>query len=376
MNNNVSASILTLWWCLGQVKGVGVIALNKLKNNLNDPADLHNINEENCHTIELPLTVYQAWQKILRSPPSSLVQVLEWNDRSDGGVLLAGTTLYPDALNALSDAPIILFYLGDLTALNKYKVAMVGSRNPSYYGQETTMKMAKSLCECGVVVVSGLALGIDGFAHKGALSSGVKSSTIAVLGSGLNSIYPLRHKVLGQTIIGNNGLLLSEYLPNTPPKSHHFPQRNRIISGLSLGVLVVEAQIKSGSLITARLAADQGREVFAVPGQINNPLCKGGHKLIKDGACLVENSEDVMECLNLPYKKQGHTAVANEHIQEPLLTDEQKIIYSFIEYQPVSIDQISSNTLQSISVVTSNLLELELLNFIRYTGSGYIRITH
>jgi DNA processing protein len=202
---------------------------------------------------------------------------------------------YPALLRQISNAPAVLFVQGNIRRLANPQIAIVGSRNSTVTGRDNAFKFAQHFSELGFTVTSGLALGIDAAAHQGALKG--QGGTIAVLGTGIDKIYPSSHVALAHEII-EKGVLLSEYPIGVPPAPSNFPRRNRIISGLSLGTLVVEAALKSGSLITARYALDQGREVFAIPGSIHSPLAKGCHHLIRQGAKLVETAEDVLEELS------------------------------------------------------------------------------
>jgi DNA processing protein len=200
---------------------------------------------------------------------------------------------YPKQLKEIYDPPLVLFTLGNIALLQQVQIAVVGSRNATATGREIAHAMAGELTQHNVVVTSGLALGIDAQAHCGALTS--EGYTIAVVATGLDQIYPSRHKKLQKDILQNHGLIISEFEPGTPPKAGHFPKRNRLISGLSIGVVVVEASLKSGSLITARCALEQGREVFAIPSSILNKQAKGCHWLIKQGAKLVEECADILD---------------------------------------------------------------------------------
>jgi len=199
---------------------------------------------------------------------------------------------YPALLKEIADPPPLLFVRGDPAVLSRPQLGIVGSRNPTPGGRSLAEDFARSLSRCGLVVTSGMALGIDAAGHRGALRGG--GTTLAVAGTGPDRIYPARHRDLARAIV-EQGAIISEFAPGTPALPSNFPRRNRIISGLSLGVLVVEAACRSGSLITARLAAEQGREVFALPGSIHNPLARGCHHLIRQGAKLVEDIEDIVE---------------------------------------------------------------------------------
>lgn len=237
------------------------------------------------------LSIGGAEQNALESPDEArLERDLAWL-AGRGHELLAYTDArYPQRLREISASPPALFCIGDIGLLDAPQLAIVGARSATAAGLENAQAFAEALASRGLVITSGLALGIDGAAHRGALAAG--GGTIAVCGTGLDRVYPAQHRDLAHAIAGH-GLLISEFLPGTPPKAEHFPRRNRLISGLALGVLVVEAARESGSLITARLAADQGREVFAIPGSIHNPLARGCHQLIRQGAKLVETVDDV-----------------------------------------------------------------------------------
>jgi DNA processing protein len=222
-------------------------------------------------------------------------QSLCWLEADTRHLLMWDDPLYPGLLAELTDAPPLLFIEGDPTLLEQPQLAMVGSRRASRPGLDTAHSFARSLAGGGFVITSGLALGIDGAAHQGALDAGGK--TVAVLGTGLQCLYPARHKPLAAAIVAQGGALVSEFPLDCPPQASNFPRRNRIISGLSVGVLVVEASPSSGSLITARLAAEQGREVYAIPGSIHHPGARGCHQLIREGATLVESIEDILQAL-------------------------------------------------------------------------------
>jgi len=220
---------------------------------------------------------------------------LRWLERSSHHVLLHDQAAYPALLSELSDAPPLLFVAGEPSILEKPQLAMVGSRRASRPGLDTAAAFSRSLAGAGFVITSGLALGIDGAAHQAALDVG--GQTVGVLGTGLEKLYPQRHRALADAMIHGAGAVVSEFPLDAGPQAANFPRRNRIISGLSLGVLVVEASVSSGSLITARLAAEQGREVYAMPGSIHHPGARGCHQLIRDGATLVETVEHILEGL-------------------------------------------------------------------------------
>jgi DNA processing protein len=275
---------------------------------------------------------------------------------TDHHVLSFADAAFPAELLQMADPPVLLWVQGDLRTLqHPVRLAMVGSRNPTPQGQANAHQFACALAGAGVCVVSGLAAGVDGAAHEGALEGG--GPTIAVVGTGLDIVYPRRHTELARRI-AVNGCLVSEYLPGTGPHQSHFPRRNRLIAGLSQGTLVVEAAVQSGSLITARLAAEQGREVFAIPGSIHSPQARGCHALIRQGAKLVESAQDILEDLRLVLPAQTDRSSA-----EPDLTDRTGDDTSLLQamgFDPVSFDALQARTGIDTPTLQARLLELEL----------------
>ena len=255
---------------------------------------------------------------------------------------------YPKALLALGHSPPVLYYVGDPELLNRPSFAIVGSRSATAQGKDNARAFAHALSDEGLVIVSGLALGIDGAAHEGALAA--RGSTIAVVGTGLDRVYPARHRALAHRIAAQGGLL-SEFPPGTPPREYNFPRRNRLISGLSQGVLVVEATLRSGSLITARYAGEQGRDVFAIPGSIHSPLSKGCHKLIREGAKLVETAQDVLEELGMatPALQSGPEAPMSEGA-----------LLDALGGDPADVDTLVARSGLSAEEVVAGLTGLEL----------------
>jgi DNA processing protein len=280
---------------------------------------------------------------------SSQAQVLTWDD--DG---------YPRSLRDIPQAPPVLYVLGSLTAADEWSVAVVGTRHASTYGREAARDLASGLAANGVTVVSGLARGIDVVAHKAALDAGGR--TIAVLGSGVDVIYPPEHKVMAQAIV-QAGAVISDYPMGTPPESANFPPRNRIISGLSKGVVVVEAGEVSGALITTDFAAEQGRDVFAVPGSILSRASKGTNKLIQQGAKLVTGVADVLEELNLAMVNEQRTARA----ALPSDATEAKLL-ACLSGEPAHIDDIGAQVGLPISQVSGALAMMELKGMVRQVG--------
>ena len=268
-------------------------------------------------------------------------------------------------MKQISSPPLLLFTQGNLNLLNSPQVAIIGSRSCTPYGKEKAHDLAQSLSKVGLTITSGLAIGVDGMAHQGALKE--IGSTIAVLGTGLNNIYPKRHASLAATI-REKGLLISEFWPDTPAYPSNFPRRNRIISGLSLGTLVIEASLKSGSLITARYATEQNREVFALPGSVDNPQACGCLKLIQQGAKLILNSDDIINefpALNLlPSSTIEHSSLAKN--QSPLL--------ALIDYNLTSFETILARSGMDVVSLQNELIELEINGIINVQPQGYTKL--
>jgi DNA processing protein len=271
---------------------------------------------------------------------------------------------YPTNLRYIYDPPKNLYVKGNILAEDSIAIAVIGSRQATYYGLKNAQDLSFELAARGITIVSGLARGVDSAAHRGALRAGGR--TIAVLGSGLNVIYPYENKELAERI-AKNGAVISEFSLDFPPYRHNFPRRNRIISGLSLGVVVVEAAKRSGALITARLALEQGREVFAIPGRIGSFSSQGTHSLIKQGAKLVESIEDIIEELeplrtmqNLPEQEQIAQVRSASKLQRGLnLSQEERQIYSCLSSEPIHIDDIMSKAAVSYGKLLISLLKLE-----------------
>ncbi len=291
----------------------------------------------------------------LGRPPPSVVAALEaaWQWLAGverRAVVTLGDPQYPPALFETPDPPLLLYVQGRAELLRAVSVAVVGSRNPTPQGLDNARSFARCLSESGLCVVSGLALGVDGAAHEGALDG--HGGTIAVVGTGLDRVYPRRHLALAHRI-AESGLMVSEYALGTPPLAGHFPQRNRVIAGLSRGTLVVEAALQSGSLITARLAAECGREVFAIPGSIHAPQSRGCHALIRQGAKLVEQAQDVLEELRLePAVALDLPTAPAELAQHPLL--------QALGFDPVTLDALVERTGMAPALLNVQLLDLEL----------------
>jgi DNA processing protein len=299
-----------------------------------------------------------------------------WVESERVSLIDAAGALYPPLLAQAEGAPALLYVKGNAGCLATPQLAMVGSRNPTLPGQRTARAFARALCRAGLTITSGLAVGIDAASHEGALESG--GATIAVLGTGIDAIYPRQHRTLAARIAAA-GALVSEYPPGSPPIRANFPRRNRIISGLCLGTLVVEAARHSGSLITARLAGEQGREVFAIPGSIHNPLARGCHALIRSGAKLVESADDILSELKfISIKQTLMKPPADLRVGAATaawLDKDYKILLDALGFEPASLDMLVERTGLPSQSVASMLLFLELEDVVGlHSGGRYLRL--
>ncbi len=344
---------LLAWLALMRLPGIGPATINPL---LRKGFSV----EELLRAPPAPLP--EKTRRILREPDwKQAEQDLRWLEQEHHHFLPLTSPRYPSRLAELADAPTGLFVHGDLDALDSPQIAMVGSRNPSRGGNQTAEDFARHFARSGITVTSGLAMGIDTASHRGALAG--SGTSIAVMATGLDRVYPASNRDLAHEIAAH-GALVSEFPPGTSPRRGHFPRRNRIISGLSLGVLVVEAALRSGSLITARLAGEQGREVFAIPGSIHNPLARGCHHLIRQGAKLVETASDVLEELAprlQPYllepRETGTEGTSDFTGQSD---HEYQELMDAMGHDPVSTDTLVERTGFAPETVSSMLLLLEM----------------
>ncbi|HET9863712.1 MAG TPA: DNA-processing protein DprA, partial [Steroidobacteraceae bacterium] len=298
---------------------------------------------------------------LLRRDLAPVESDLRWLESNAGSLLACTEPAYPQMLRDSPDPPATLYVRGNVAALSEPQIAMVGSRNPTAGGRATARDFAARFARLGLTVTSGLALGIDAACHEGAL--GADGLTIAVMGRGLDEIYPAGHGGLAQRIAAA-GALVSEFPPGTPALAAHFPQRNRIIAGLAHGTVVVEAAQRSGSLITARLAGNAGREVFALPGSIHNPLARGCHALIRQGAKLVEDVDDVLAELKISLSAQlvasAPEAAGEARGNGPTLDKAYKILLDALAFEPASVDSLIERTGLNSESIASMLLILEL----------------
>lgn len=360
------------WLALIHLPGVGAAGGRSLLDRFNTPRRLFEAGEEAWRETGLPETARRylsqhEWQQAIEAD-------LTWLRGPDRHFITYADATYPPLLREIADPPLALFIHGDPAQLLSPQIAIVGSRNPSPGGERTAEDFAAYLCGAGLTITSGLAVGIDAAAHRGALRHG---HTLAVTGTGLDRVYPARHRELAHAIVDHGGALISEFPIGTPPRPDHFPRRNRLISGLSLGTLVVEANVQSGSLITARLAAEQGREVFAIPGSIHNPLARGCHALIRQGAKLVETGQDVLEELpgGLISPRAAPLSSNTAARAEKESTEVTKLLDS-LGFEPTAIDSVVERSGLTADQVSSMLVVLELQGRVMSTPGGlYSRLS-
>ena len=306
-----------------------------------------------------------AWLERLRDPgqrdTAGIERDLRWLEAPGRSLLTAADPRYPAQLAAVPGCPAALFVEGNAALLSHPQIAIVGSRGATAAGRETAFDFAARLAAHGFAITSGLAVGIDAAAHRGALAAG--GVTIAICGTGLDRVYPAEHRELASRIAAA-GALVSEFPTGTPPHAHNFPRRNRLMSGLARGVLVVEAAARSGSLITARLAGEQGREVMAIPGSIHNPLARGCHRLIKDGAALVETIDDVLAALGLSgLAGRANSAIEmrnDAEISDGVLDSDAEMLLNALGFEPADLDRLVERTGLAAQSVISKLQLLEL----------------
>lgn len=328
------------------------------------------------------------------------------------GLLFLGDDEYPETLAHLYDPPPVLFYMGDVKKLNQKQLAIVGTRNPSEYAKKITFDLAQYLVQAGFVITSGLAIGVDNFAHQGALSQSAPEyfgCTVGVMGTGIDVCYPKQNQALFKRIVQEGGCLVSELLPETPALKHNFPRRNRLVTGLSLATIVTEAAMQSGSLLSARLASEQGRQVFAIPGQIDNINAEGCHHLIREGATLIYHPRQILEELNLqitpmlmtisqttleddrfevwtsqavkaddeslkkPQKNPTTPTDAPKNLPEPVIDERLLPCFSALGDEWMDLDGLMIKSGLGIDGLLSGLIELEILGVAEQSGGLYRR---
>ncbi|HZP11248.1 MAG TPA: DNA-processing protein DprA [Nevskiaceae bacterium] len=357
------AEDLRAWLALLRAPGIGPAWGRQLLEEFHTPLQALSAGPASWERIGLPRALHPS----LRKPDAEAIERdVAWLGGANRHFVSIEDERYPAALKEVAQAPLALFCQGDVALLGGPQIAIVGARAASPEGLDNARKFASVLAKAGLVVTSGLAQGVDGAAHRGALDAG--GNTIAVCGTGLDRVYPAKHRELAHEISAK-GLLVSEFSPGMPPMSDNFPRRNRVISGLSLGVLVVEAAARSGSLITARLALEQGRDVFAIPGSIHNPAAKGCHALIRQGAKLVDSARDILEevaprlGLRVPAEKSSPSL-------EPKLDAPQRKVLEAIGHSATSFDTLVERVAMSVEELSSVLLMLELDGLIAAAPGG------
>ncbi len=367
---------LEAWLSLIYVSKLGPATVHKLFAHFGTAENILQANRSELKSLGITQVIIDG----IQAPNEGALQRdLAWLKHENHHLITIQDPAYPEILKQIADPPLALYAIGkSVLAANilcEPQLGIVGSRNASAYGKEIANSFAEKLANNGLIITSGLASGVDGAAHHGALQTEI-GSTIAVTACGLDQVYPAEHRQLAEQI-SQRGLIISEFPIGTPPLPGHFPQRNRIISGLSLGILVVEASMKSGSLITARLANEQGREVFAIPGSIHNPLSKGGHTLIRNGAKLVETVEDVLEELKHHINLSSlnfDQEIVTKNKQKSSLDPEHENILNSMGDEPISIGTLIERSGLEVEVVSSILLILELNNQVSHHGNGvYMR---
>lgn len=358
---------LESWQRLNSAPGIGPVLFRQLVKRFGSPkrvlaasmaelCSLPNIDEKRARAIfeasEVPLR--EEWRSLLKELGAT---ILTYQDPG-----------YPQRLLTIYDYPPLLYVRGRLTEADELAVAVVGSRRASSYGRKVAQNIAAGLAQRGVTVISGLARGVDSVAHRGVLAVGGR--TVAVLGSGIDVIYPAENQALAEQIV-QNGAVISEFPPGSEPEAGHFPRRNRIISGLSMGVVVVEARVRSGALLTARFALDQNREVFAVPGNIDFAGSQGPHHLIQDGAKLVRNVQDILDELSVPGRAE-HAGLPVRSMPS-LSADEQKLL-DVVTDQPAAVDDLIARSGLQPAETLVLLLSLEMKGLVQqFSGKKFVR---
>ena len=356
------AAELEAWLRLGLIPRLGPVSFRKLLSTFGSPENALGASHSELTRITGPALA----TAITAGPdPEFLAHTRDWVAEEGNRLLTLADNDYPRRLLEISDPPPLLYLKGNPTLLQQEAVAIVGSRNATAQGVSNAEAFARDLSDGGFTIVSGLALGIDAAAHRGGLKG--RGSSLAVVATGLDTVYPARNKGLAHEL-AQHGLLVSEFVLGTRPQAGNFPRRNRLISGLSRGVLVVEAAIRSGSLITARCALEQGREVFAIPGSVHSPLSKGCHALIKQGAKLVETSADILEEFGQTTARVPGKATAETENSETRLMQT-------IGFDPFDIDTLCARTGLTAEKASAMLLELELEGVVcRLSGGKFQRL--
>lgn len=360
---------LASWLAVHRARGIGASTFLKLLTIFGHPRKILDASRSKLSECSLKADSIDSLQS---TNWSQIEKDFQWLAENQASVITIADEEYPPLLKEISDPPPLLFILGDKSLLATEQLAIVGSRTPTPMGERTAEEFATSLAAVGWTITSGLALGIDSACHRGALMA-EKGHTIAVTGTGIDRVYPARNRDLAHDI-AQNGAIISEFPLGTAPVPGNFPRRNRIISGMSRGVLVVEAALRSGSLITAKQALEQGREVFALPGSIHNPLSRGCHSLIRQGAKLVETAEHIYEELVeiLPHRPQNSVNSSNNSAETTHeLDDEYQTVLKHVGFEATAVDNVVEQSGLTADAVCSMLLVLELQGYIVSTHGGH-----
>ena len=359
-------------WLAGSLADLSVTRIQTLIQHYSSVDAIFQATKADLQTLGLTISQSERLQAV---SASRLEQAWEWAQSPDCQLIAYTDAYYPALLKQIHRPPPLLYAQGQIELLNQKQLAIVGTRKPTPAGRKTAYQFANYLAQSGWTITSGLAYGVDIAAHKGALHQG---TSIAVLATGLDVVYPSSHQVYAQQLT-QNGVLISEMPLGTPPKQRHFPRRNRLISGLSQGVLVVEAASQSGSLHTARFALEQNREVFAIPGSINHPQSKGCHALIKQGAKLVECVDDIInewqgqldfQTIDKEYTEHGHAEPDHQWAQ---LSELKKQLLTILHDEPLTLDELTEKAQSERSALLSDLIQLELEGYIHSVPGGYVR---
>ena len=372
---------LQTWLRLNHCKGVGVSAIQTLIEHF---GALESVFEAGERALSASGIGQKAVASIIAGANEQAVECdMRWSEQAGQHIIPLNSNHYPERLRSIGSPPPVLYVKGDVDVLHTPQLAIVGSRKPTHAGRETAQAFSKSIAATGLTITSGMALGIDAASHQGALLA--RGLTIAVAATGLDRIYPAQHRELAGQII-EEGAIVSEFPIGTTVRPEFFPRRNRIISGLSLGVLVVEAAVRSGTLTTARHASEQGRDVFAVPGSIRNPLSRGCHALIKQGAKLIETPDDILEELasqltqwhqsNIGYQSDVvKKATAAPSIHQEAVDPAYQQLINYLDDVPQTVDALVERSGHSAAEIASMLLMLELQGHVsRADGNRYVRV--
>jgi DNA processing protein len=354
---------------LSQLPGIGPLTLAKLLEIFQSPKNVLQASESELGSVP---GVGPKLVNLIRHAPDfvNIEGILQWCQEHRVQIISSDDPTYPMSLLELPDAPPVLFVDGELLPCDELSVAIVGTRHASVYGRQQAEKIAFGLAKAGVTIISGMARGIDTAAHQGAIDAGGR--TIAVYGCGIGHVYPPENEGLAKAI-ASQGAIVSEFAPDTKPRGGMFPQRNRIISGLSHATLVIEAPERSGALITARTASEQGRDVLALPGNVNSRASQGTNLLIRDGAKLIRNAEDVLECLG-PLARSV-TTLEGRQVRIPsesLLNDQERLVLDLIQCEPTSIDRVVADSRLATQHVLATISVLEMRKLIRRLSSQYV----